>query len=436
MTPSRPADPAIDVDARFSTAIPAVAGEETAQRAWWRSAVAGPLATALDTTLQRSPALRRALADVDTARAELREARSNRGPRLLASADAGLQKASSDTRRSSRSAAVDGSLPIDANGALADRERAARQTLAAASADAEQLRSDLARDLLLAVVDLAEARQRRALLDRQTASTDRQLQLVELRFTQGLASSVDVLQQRDQLAALRQQVPLAEFDALRAANTLRRLGGLSPATASGLERDTLPALDPGYATLRPRDLLQRRPALRAAQSRLEAADARFAAALADRWPTLSLSAGVLTRTLSGDVTTLVDAAIDAALTLFDSGNKIAIAERRRAQLAAAGQQLLADWVDSVIDADTLLHEANSLDRRLALSAQRLETAQALLRAAQRRYERGVSDYLPVLSALTGLQQQQRDDLALQAALGRTRVRLHHALGYVPDGGGT
>ena len=40
----------------------------------------------------------------------------------------------------------------------------------------------------------------------------------------------------------------------------------------------------------------------------------------------------------------------------------------------------------------------------------------------------ISDYLPVLAALRGLQQQERDHLALRAALGRARIRLHHALG--------
>jgi outer membrane protein TolC len=52
----------------------------------------------------------------------------------------------------------------------------------------------------------------------------------------------------------------------------------------------------------------------------------------------------------------------------------------------------------------------------------------LLQAATRRYERGVSDYLPVLAALRGQQQQQRDHLALQAELARIRVEVHHAMG--------
>ena len=83
----------------------------------------------------------------------------------------------------------------------------------------------------------------------------------------------------------------------------------------------------------------------------------------------------------------------------------------------------------MIEVDDLIHQEASLRERIVLSEQRLETAEALLKASQRRYEQGVSDYLPVLAALRGMQQQQRDQLALLAELARSRVRLHRALGH-------
>ena len=124
----------------------------------------------------------------------------------------------------------------------------------------------------------------------------------------------------------------------------------------------------------------------------------------------------------------MSAALDAAFTLFDSGAKQSIAAERRAELTAAGEQHLSDWLAIVIQVDGLLHEEASLVERIELSNQRLASSRALMQAAQRRYERGVSDYLPVLEALRSLQQQQRDHLALRASLARTRIRLHHALG--------
>ena len=433
LAPERPAAPAFDEAAAFSRPYPTDDGALEGMRAWWKAALSESLSTSVQRAMQNSPALRVAAADVDAARAELRQAEADLGPDLSADANAGVRKVSNQSRTSSRTLGIDGTVPLDISGALDARRRVARLNLSARQADAAQLASDLARDLLLAAIDAAEARQRRALLERQTDLSARLLRLIELRFTQGLASSVDVLQQRDELAELRQQLPIADLDAQSAANRVRGLSGLSPGQITALDLRALPGVRARFSATRPMDLLVRRPALRAGSARLEAADAEFAAALADRWPEISLSAGALTRVVSGDVTSIVNAAIDATLTLFDGGRKLAVAEQRRAQLVAAGQQFLGDWIDAVIEADTLIHEESSLRDRIALSDQRLATAEALLKAAQRRYERGVSDYLPVLAALRGLQQQQRDHLSLQAGLARARVRLHHALGYVPNG---
>jgi outer membrane protein TolC len=191
---------------------------------------------------------------------------------------------------------------------------------------------------------------------------------------------------------------------------------------------TLPDVYDNFPRIQPVELLDRRSSLRAGRARIEAADARFAAALADRWPTLNLSSEVITRAMSGDVTTVISAAVDAALTLVDSGRKVAIAAEQRAELAAAGEQYLTEWLAAVFEVDNLMHAEARLRERIALSEQRLKIVDTLLLAARRRYERGVSDYLPVLAALRSQQQQQRDHLALQAELARTRARLHRAIG--------
>ena len=428
VAPERPALPAPDTSTRFSTEYPETVADETIAGPWWHRAVTGAIADAADDVLSVNPALRRAAADVEAALAAWRQAEADIGPTLNADASVGVQKASDERGHSNRSLGVDAALPIDVNGSFTARRDAARAAFDAATADAEQLRGDLARDLLLAVVDGAEARQRYALLQAQIALAERFLQLIELRFTQGLASSVDVLQQRDQLASLRQQLPVAILDARRADNQTRRIAGLTPAPLSGLSLEELPEITGRFAIVRPAMLLERRAGLRAANARLRAADARFAAALADRWPAFTLSAGGVTRAISGDVTSIVSAALDASLTLFDGDRKTAIAEQRRAELIAEAEQLLDDWIAAVIDADDLLLGEASLRERLRLSQTRLDTADDLLAAARRRFERGVSDYLPVLEALRGLQQQQRDHVALQAELARTRLRLHRALG--------
>ena len=425
--PQRPAPPVIDQTAAFSAEFPGDPAEPQIAGRLWRTAVSGEVWPRLEHALSANPELREAYALIAAAEARLIQAEADTGPELDLGADARAVKDGGDTTNR-RSIGVDGRLPLDVSGALADRVEAARAQLVASVADADQLRSDLARDFLFALIDSAEAAQRVALLERQIEVSKTLLRLTELRFTQGLTSSVDVLQQRDDLAELRQQIPFALLERKIATNALRRIAALTPDRPAPLLLDILPPIKSDFPRIQPLDLLHRRASLRASQARIAAADARFAAALADRWPSVALSSEVVTRAISGDVSTLIAAAIDATLTLFDGERKVAIAAERRAQLVAAGEQYLSDWFETVIEVDDLMHAEASLQERIVLSEQRLRTVDTLLTAARRRYERGVSDYLPVLAALRGQQQQQRDHLALQAALARSRVRLHRALG--------
>jgi outer membrane protein TolC len=423
----RPAPPALNEGAAFSTGFPGAPVSPADTRSWWRKAVSGTIWPPLEQALAANPALRAADADIAAARARLDRAEADTGPSLSLGAGARAVKQSGDTGNS-RSVGADATVPLDVSGALSDRVEAAAASLRATIADADQLRSDLARDFLFALIDNAEATQRIALLKRQTRVSETLLRLTELRFSQGLASSVDVLQQRDDLAELRQQVPLTLLEQKTAANALRQISAMTPDQSPLLVMQTLPDLNGDFPRIQPVDLLERRGSLRAGRARIAAADARFAAALADRWPTLSLSGEVVTRAMSGDITTVISAAVDAALTLVDGGRKVAIAAEQRAELAAAGEQYLTEWLAAVIEVDNLMHAEARLRERIALSEQRLKTVDTLLLAARRRYERGVSDYLPVLAALRGQQQQQRDHLALQAELARTRARLHRAIG--------
>ena len=423
--PERPTLPTLDMTAQFAAPLPGNAA--TRVLPWWRRALGEATGAAVESALATNPDLREAARQVDVAQAQLEQAQAGLAPTADLEADARRQDDRRDTTDTLQ-LGVDARVPIDVSGALSDRRDAARFRLVTQRALLAQRRNELARDVLLALVDSREARARARLLAEQIEVADTLLRLIELRFVQGIASSVDVLQQRDQRAALRQQVPVAERDRWTAENRLRRLAGRSPGFELSIPGDALPQVGEEFMMVAPNTLVETRPDLRASAARVSAADADFAAALADRLPTLSLSGGALRRVIEGDYSTLLSATLSAALTLFDGGRLRAVADQRRAELAALGERHLANWLDAVFEVDDLLFEVQSLRERLLLSRERLDSAGQLLDAATRRYKRGVSDYLPVLEALRGLQLQQRADLALRAELQRARARLHHALG--------
>ncbi len=424
---TRPERPAPDPTAGFSVAIEATSPDPAV--AWWESELPPSHRTWIDRLVTLNPAIRIAAAAVRQQLAELQAADAERGASLDASAGGRIDRSDGDGSERLE-AGVDARLPIDVSGQLDAEYRSRLWQYRRAHYQLHQVRQEQLLDLLLALIDYAEARQLERLLDQQVSTTRKQLHLTEIRFTQGLVSSVDVLQQRDQIASLQQQYPDVTRAARSAMNRVSGLIGETPAPSLDLPQ-ALVDLAPALPLQRPIELLQRRPGLRAQQAALAAADADFEAALRARLPQLALSGSALWQLLAGNPSAVVQAALDASLNLFDGGARTAAIARQRALLEIAGTRYLQDWLAAVRETDDLLNSSDSLARQLQRNRERLEIAQQLHQATLSRYQRGVTDFLPVLTALRDLQQQERDALRLQAEKERTLTRLKIAAGLPP-----
>ncbi len=421
---TRPVVPTLDQKATFT--VPIVPTSTQTDVPWWQQELGPAYQQRLTQLLADNPAIRLAVAEVERQRARHDAATAETGPVLAA--NAGSQISRNDGTRSTRhSMGIDARLPLDLSGELSATTDARAWEYRKALAELAQARLEQVRELLLALLDHAEALQRDILLQQQIETTRKQLHLTEIRFTQGLASSVDVLQQREQIASLEQRLPAIRNDARLAANRATELLGLTPAPEPAFPRE-LPDIPAALPALTPMGLLQRRPDLIARQAALAAADAGFEAALRARLPSVSVSGSTFWQLLSGNPSAIVEAALDASMDLFDSGAKRAAIDEKRALLRKAGIRYLQTWLAAVRETDDLLNTLDSQDRQLQKTRQRLAIADRLYRATLSRYRRGVTDYLPVLTALRDLQQQQREALHLQAERERTLVRLKTAIG--------
>ena len=426
---TRPAAPEPDAGAAFS--VPVETRAPARGGAWWAQELGATQRIWVERLLTDNPAIQLAAAEVERQRARLDAATAATGPSL--DAVAGGRVSRDDGEQSERlSAGIDATLPLDLFGQLASSRDARAWEHAQALALLEDTRRVQVESLLLALTDYAESRQRQALLQEQIGTTAQQLHLTEIRFTQGLVSSVDVLQQQQQIASLRQQLPDEERSARLAMNRASELLGGTPKLAMKLPQE-LTALPPTIALSRPIELLHRRPDLLAQQAALGAADADFETALRARLPSLGLSGSALWQLASGNPGAIIQAALDASVNLFDSGARAAEIQTRRALLRQAGIRYLQDWLAAVRQTDDLLNTLAAQDRQLQLTHERLQIADRLYRATLSRYQRGVTDYLPVLTALQDLQQQQREALHLTAERQRTLIRLKTAAGLVPAG---
>lgn len=257
------------------------------------------------------------------------------------------------------------------------------------------------------------------------------LDLVEWRFSQGQASAVEVYQQRTQVASLESQLPLVRGQGKVRAHLLSVLAGRPPGEEVASPDDALPGVPALPALGIPSQLLTRRPDVRAAHARLRAADYRVAAAVADRLPALRLSA---TSVYSGPEPS----------EMFNSwvwgiaGNIVypILDERRRAAEQARTEAVVQEYArvygQTVLTAlreveDALFLEAHQR-QHVASLGRRLELAKATLRQSRLHYVNGLSDYLPVLIALQGVQALEREIVSAQVQLIVYRIQLHRALG--------
>jgi len=424
---TRPEPPAPDASALFSIEVEGTASD--ADVVWWKSDLPATHREWIDRLFATNPAIHIAAGELRQQRAALQAADAARGPNLDATAGGRVNRNDGDGSERIE-AGLDARLPLDVSGQLDAGYQARLWDYRRARQQLHQVRQEQLQELLLALVDYAEARQLERLLEQQVSTTRKQLHLTEIRFTQGLVSSVDVLQQRDQIASLQQQFPDVALDARIAMNRISGLVGETPAMTLVLP-DALVELQPALPLQRPIELLQRHPGLRAQQAALAATDADFEAALRARLPQMALSGSALWQLLAGNPSAVVQAALDASLNLVDSGARSAEIARQRALLEIAGTRYLQDWLAAVREADDLLNTSDALARQLRRNRERLEIAQQLHQATLSRYQRGVTDYLPVLTALRDLQAQERDALRLQAEKARTLTRLKIAAGLPP-----
>ncbi len=412
-------------------AAPRVAAPER----WWR-AFDDP---ALDALLERAFAdnldLKQAFARVAQARALATQAGSARWPTLDLSASVGRSRGydffgeAQTTDQIGLSAAA--SYEVDLWGKIEARADAADADVFAARHDLEAIAMSLSAEVTDTWYGLAEQQAQRALLEQQLETNRTLLELVQLRFGNGLASAVDVLQQQDQVRRIEAQLPLVEARRQVLAHRLANLLGKAPGQVELAPPSTLPALPAAPATGLPADLLKRRPDVQAARARAVAADHRIAAALADRFPALRLSASTGFQADSfGDLIDRWVWSIAGSLVapVIDGGRRAAVVEQQRAALEASLAALAQTLLRAIREVnDALVQEARQAEHLAALDAQ-IANARSLLEQSQARYVEGLTDYLPVLTALRAVEQTEQQRLTAQGQLVSYRIQLYRALG--------
>ncbi len=425
-----PVAPPVELPDAFSRT-----GDAAAPGRWWTAFGSETLNGLVETALEDNPDLRSTWHRLEQARAVARR----EGAALLPTLDgfAGPERTVTETDPPKiRDYDTDFVLGLAARYEL-DLWGRVRYEIGAAGIDAMASQEDLAAaaiSLSAEVVDawfrLLQLRLDRDILDARIALNENNLKSMTLRFRKGLVPALDVLQQKQDLESVR-----GERTEILAAlgvqeHRLAVLLGRAPGTFVPPEGGDLPEPPPLPATGSVRDWILRRPDLRAAFLRVQAQDLRAAAALADRFPTLTLSAGAST---SADrVRDLFDnwaasIAADLLAPIFEAGRRLAEADRAEALREERLQQFGSVLLEALEEVENaLVRELHQKDHVESLAAQ-LELSRQVVARTWSGYLAGTNDFLRVLTAQISQRRLERTLLAARRDLLLHRVALYRAL---------
>lgn len=329
----------------------------------------------------------------------------------------------------------DASWELDWFGRTRRGVEAARARLESAEEASNLARQSVMAELVLNYIQLRGLQERRIILLRNIEVQEDTLDLVRDRRSSGLGNDLAVSQARSQLLTTRASLPGLEAGVQARLHAISTLVGSPPrALPESLETfQELPALPSHLLRYIPANVIQRRPDIRLAERQLRAESAEIGQAMADQWPTFSLTGGFAFE--STDTGNLFDAAsrtwsIGPGLQwpIFSANRISANIDRQEAQYEGA----LANYEQSVLRAfqevETVLAQniqQRETSRRLEAATE--ETARSL-ELSKALYESGLADFLSVLNA-----ERQLVLIEDQLIQSRTRewtafIRLYKALG--------
>jgi NodT family efflux transporter outer membrane factor (OMF) lipoprotein len=402
--------------------------------AWWTALDDAALNRLVDEALAGNFTIRQAWDRLDQARALAEQA----GAPLLPALDgtAGAARTAVRTRPLPRVYTTEVALglvagyEVDLWGRVRSTADAARLDAYASAADLQSAAITLSARIAAVWYQLIEAYGQLRLLSEQIETNETYLDLIQVRFGQGLVQASDVLQQKQLVEETRGQRVLVEsvIEVLR--HQLAVLLGRPPGALDVESPEALPPLPPLPATGLPAALVRRRPDVRAAELRVQAADRRVAAAVADQFPRLSLTAGAETgaeamRDLFDNW--LANVAANVVAPLFDANRRGAEVERTRAvvseRLNAYGGTVLVSLQEVE---DALVQEAEQA-RFVRSLREQLDLAREATDRVRDVYSTTGQNFLRYLTTLLGYQRLQRTYLAAERDLVLFRIDLYRAL---------
>src|ERR1700686_1928739 len=295
---------------------------------------------------------------------------------------------------------------------------------------------------LAAVAELAQSymqlrgtQNRLGIAKRNLRLAEENVELVNKRFGDGVATTLDLAQARAQQATIAATLPPLRTQEAEFINIIGLLLGYAPrALEAELHRSQiLPRVPRKVPVVLPGSLVRRRPDVREAEARLHEATAHTRVAVASFYPDVTLNGALSVESLH--LTNLFSPTSAAfvlgpsiSLPIFEGGQlrgALALSESRQREAAVFFQKTVLRAWKEVDDALTAYREAQ---RRRIDIARSVTENQSALQAARQRYSEGATNFLDVAATQAQLLQSENDLADSDTLIATDLVNLYRALG--------
>jgi NodT family efflux transporter outer membrane factor (OMF) lipoprotein len=284
-------------------------------------------------------------------------------------------------------------------------------------------------------MQLRGAQNRLGIAKRNLRLSEQNVDLVNARFGNGVATTLDLAQARAQQATISATLPPLRTREAELINSVGLLLGDMPRALEGeLRRQSvLPRVPRRVPVGLPGTLVRRRPDVREAEARLHEATAQTGVAVASFYPDVTLNGAASAESLRlSNLFSPASAAFsvgpDVSIPIFEGGrlrSTLALRESGQREAAIAFQKTVLRAWQEVDNALTAYAEAQY---KRADIARAVVQNQAALQAARQRYSEGALDFLNVNSTLGQLLQSENDLADSDTQVATDLVNLYRALG--------
>jgi multidrug efflux system outer membrane protein len=339
-------------------------------------------------------------------------------------------------------AAVNVNWNVDLLGVTRNLKRAAEDSLRASEFDRDTTELALLGEIANTYIQYRLYQLQYAISSRSVESQASTVRITRVRFEQGAASRLDLERVESQLSITRSAVPSALEQVESARSTLILLLASTPqALAEDLPQaipddPKVPDGDPIDVLLTPAEVIAQRPDVRSAEQQLLGAAANLRAALAERYPQLTLAA--LFGTAGSAVSQLMTTTSRAwgysgglTLPLFDFGRiraAIDIADSQQLQAYLTYEQTVRRALQATQSAIVMYAQGVLRERQMQTA---VDSARIAARLARRQYQEGALSLLEVLDAERTAYDTELTWSQAAAAVSERLIVLYQTMGVLP-----